>query len=132
MYDLPKRESEIVVTLHGGEVKIVMEPLSDEEFFRLNETADTRGEGKDLALVYRLSADPGLFERKLIRIEGAQVDGEPFDRGNAAHMERIPLNWKSLALGRLIRYANGLTETERGNSKQPAESSTAAGTSSQG
>lgn len=125
MIDLPKRETELRIEVGDG-AALVLRPLNDAQYFALNETAQADAE----RVVFRLSAQPELFEQQLVRVEGVSADGEPLDAANPEHRARIPQVWKALALARLVRYAAGLTEGELGNSAPPAGSSPAAATPS--
>jgi hypothetical protein len=123
MFELPRREKEIIVEVEDGAVKLVLEPLTDEQYFAVNEASRHETDGGEERSVFRLSRMPGLFEDRLRRVEGGGVDGAPFEVGNPDHMQRVPQSWKSVGLARLVRTAMGLTETERGNSQAPAGSS---------
>jgi hypothetical protein len=131
MLELPRRNREVRVDVEGG-VTLVLEAMTDDQYFRAQETAEREGEGDELRLIYRASRLPGLFESRIRRVEGATVDGQPFDVAKPDHLERVPHHWKALAFSKLVRHAlsSGLSEAERGNSTGPAGSSTTAGTSS--
>jgi hypothetical protein len=123
MFELPRREREIIVEVEAGAVKLILEPLTDEQYFAINEASRVEKDGEGERVIFRVSRMPGLFEDRLRRVEGAGAEGVPFDLTNQDHLARIPQPWKAVALARLVRSAMGLTETERGNSKAPADSS---------
>lgn len=123
MFELPRRETEIMVEVAEGAVKLVLEPLTDEQYFAINEASRVEKEGSEERIIFRVSRMPGLFEDRLRRVEGAEVDGVPFAVGNPDHMQRLPQPWKAVSLTRLVRSAMGLSEAERGNSKALAGSS---------
>ncbi len=139
--DLPLRAQEFPVEVAPG-ITLVMEPLTDEQYFAINETVSFTGgakrdqepesgsEGRGLQMTIRLSRVPGLFEDRFRRAEGFTVAGESLDRKNSVHVAAIPQPWKSLALTRLVRYSMGLSETERGNSMGQAGPSSEATTHS--
>ncbi|HET7276130.1 MAG TPA: hypothetical protein VFI91_13255 [Longimicrobiaceae bacterium] len=122
MFDLPKIETEIEVSIRG-DIKLYLAPLSDQEYFALSEDAELRTSEDGERLVYRLSRAPHLFAAKLVRAEGIEVDGGSFDASDPAHIARIPQPWKVIALTRVVRYSMGLTAEELGNSERPASSS---------
>lgn len=114
MLKLPRRETELAVDVGDG-ATLVMKPLSDQQYFLINENAQV----DESKLVFRLSALPGLFEEQLLRVEGVELeDGTAIDASNLDHVAQLPQHWKGLALTRLVRYATGLTEGEVGNSKR--------------
>jgi len=124
MLDLPKRVALIAVEVAAGEATLHLEPLTDAQYLALNETAEIG----DARVIFRASRQEGLFEDRLRRIDGVTIDGEPFTVGNPEHMARVPQPWKAMALARLLRYAGGLSESDLGNSKPPADPSPAEGT----
>ncbi|HEX8276029.1 MAG TPA: hypothetical protein VF615_25555 [Longimicrobiaceae bacterium] len=124
MVELPRRPTELPVEISGGKVTLYMEPLTDEQYLVINETADLQGEGDDARLVFRGSRVPGLFEDRFRRAEGVQLaEGGALDPTNPEHVRRIPQPWRAVAIARLIRFSMGLSETERGNSAAQAPSS---------
>jgi hypothetical protein len=125
--DLPKRPKEIRVDVSGGEVSLFMEPLTDQQYYTLNERAEYQviSEAEDpekstVATTIRVSTVPGLFEDRLRRVEGLTIEGAPFDIADPEHLVAIRQSWKVLALMTVVRYGMGLSEAERGNSKGPA------------
>jgi hypothetical protein len=122
MYDLPKRPTELVVEFLEGAVKLVFEPLTDDQYLKISEGVEIRGAGDEQQFIFLSSRVPGLFQDRLRKVEGIHVDGTDFDPSNPQHVARLAPTWKTLCLTRLVRQAMamGLTETDRGNSGAPA------------
>lgn len=137
MLELPKRETELVVEVEKGTVKLILEPLTDAQFDMLIETAEQREEtnaaGEPVQVhLFRPWMIPGVFADRLRRVEGAGVDGGPIDPTNPEHLARMPQSWRGIALQRLATYATTGLVALLGNSRAPAEPSPAEGTPSTG
>ncbi|HEX8321035.1 hypothetical protein [Longimicrobium sp.] len=136
MHSLPRRVKELPIPIPGCPGVVVhAEPLTDEQYLVINEGAVLQYvDGPDGERVKRyafpLSPHVEFFRDRLRSISELDIAGEPFDPANDDHVASIPATWKAAVLQRLVRYAQGLTEEELGNSLPPAETSSTDTTSS--
>ncbi|HEX6038040.1 hypothetical protein [Longimicrobium sp.] len=118
MFDLPLRAAEIPTEIKmsdGQLVTIVSTPLSDDEFYALNEKHLVKE--ADGTWRYHLSGMPTLFQDHLVRIEGLTIAGDPFDPERPEHVASVPPAWKQRQNLRLLEYSSPPTGEDRGNSK---------------
>jgi hypothetical protein len=127
MYNLPRRDPQIVVRIPGVDgLELHFLRLTPSQFTTLNDGAEVvYGEGGEVKSVRFPLADgvPFFFER-LLAIPGLTIgeEKEPFDRLKADHTAAIPTTWIPISLSQLFRAEQEmqLTKDDRGNLPRPA------------
>jgi len=119
--ELPKRKTELRVTVEPG-VIAVLRTLTAKELAKVwEESAPQLVEGQEeavqMGLRVPLAAMVGLFETHVTGFEGEDAptfDGEPFKAGDEDHVARLRPTWKITGGSELVTDAL-MTGAVRGN-----------------